>query len=338
MDYNPRGFLASPSRGNVNYGHSSQVIGKCVLFDNIDWPSFLLPTRNGSPMILAKSLRAILAMSTVLALATVLSSANAASPNPEFSPKNFSRSTVINNKWFPLKPGTQFTWNGFAVDEEGDEEAHSHVFTVTDLVKEVAGVRTVVCWDRDFIDKELETAALMFFAQDNDGAVWLLGAYPEEYSDKQFEKQTCWIHGLKDAHAGIQMPMEPKRGMSWSMGSAPAVEYDVRATVSQDGEKTKNRVGSFENLIVVEESKPAPNGALPLKFYARRTGLVHVGFKDKKAEGLDLYELGRLTAEELTKAREGALKLEKHAYEVSKDVYAKTRPLERNSSVQTPEN
>ena len=288
-------------------------------------------------MMSAGTVRVIVVAFASSLTVTLVGSAKAEQPLEKFDAKNFDRSTVIDNKWYPLKPGMQYILNGFAVDEEGDEEAHSHVFTVTDLVKEIAGVRTVVCWDRDFVDKELEEAELMFFAQDNDGAVWLLGEYPEEYSDKTFVKQSCWLHGLKDGHAGIVMKKEPKLGMSWSKGLAPSVEYTNRATVSQVGEKVKNRVGSFENVVVIEESKQAANGARPLKFYARRTGLVHVGFRDKKAEGLDLYEIGHLTDEELTKAREGALKLEKHAYETSKDVYAKTPPAERNPLVHTLE-
>jgi hypothetical protein len=148
----------------------------------------------------------------------ISSNAQAEEKFENFNAKNFDRSTVIDNKWYPLKPGMQYVMNGFAVDEEGDEESHSHVFTVTDLVKEIGGVRTVVCWDRDFVDKELEAAEIMFFAQDNDGAVWLLGEDPEEYSDKTFVKQSCWIHGMKDGHAGISMKKEPQVGMTWSEG------------------------------------------------------------------------------------------------------------------------
>lgn len=264
---------------------------------------------------------------------TLLGVAKAEQPQEDFNPKNFDRSTIIDNKWYPLKPGMRYVLNGFAVDEEGDTESHSHMFTVTDLVKQINGVRTVVCWDRDFIDKELEEAKLMFFAQDNDGAVWLLGEYPEEYSDKTFVKQACWIHGLNDGRAGIVMKKEPKLGMTWSEGLALSVEYSGSATVSQLGEKVKTPVGSFENVAVVEVKEQDPSEAPTLKFYARRTGLVHVGWKDKPDEGLDLYKIEHLTDEEVAKAREGALKMEKHAYETSKDVYAKTPPSERNPNL-----
>ena len=74
----------------------------------------------------------------------------------EFDPARFTHSTKIDNEWLPLKPGTRMTWSGYSVDEEGVEESHSLVCTVTDLIKVIGGVRTVVCWERDIVDRELE--------------------------------------------------------------------------------------------------------------------------------------------------------------------------------------
>src|SRR5882724_4718846 len=55
----------------------------------------------------------------------------------------FDHPTAITNEWLPLRPGTRFTWDGSAVDEEGDSERHSSTFTVTDLTKVIGGVPTV---------------------------------------------------------------------------------------------------------------------------------------------------------------------------------------------------
>jgi len=252
-----------------------------------------------------------------------------AKPYEELNPKNFTNSTVIDNAWYPIKPGMRYTWDGYAVDEEGDQEAHSVVFVVTDLVKEVAGVKTVVCWDRDFVDKEMEEAEIMFLAQDNNGAVWLLGEYPEEYSDKKFEKQSCWIHGLKDGHAGILVKKDPKLGDDYSEGWAPSVEYTDHAMVYKVGQKVSTPVGNFDNVVVIDESNQETIGAHHLKFYCRGTGCVHVGWRGKKTdqEEMDLIKVEKIGADDMAKAREAALKLEKHGFEVSKDVYAKTKPI-----------
>jgi len=248
----------------------------------------------------------------------------------DLNPKNFSNPTVIDNAWYPIKPGMRYTWSGFAVDEEGDEEAHSVVFVVTDLVKEISGVRTVVCWDRDFVDKEMEEAEIMFLAQDNNGAVWLLGEYPEEYSDKKFEKQSSWINGIKDGHAGILVKKNPKLGDEYSEGWAPSVEYTDHAMVYKVGQKVTTPVGKFDDVVVIDESNQETIGAHHLKFYGRGTGCVHIGWRGKKTdqEEMDLIKVEKIGEEEMAKAREASMSLEKHGFEVSKDVYSKTKPIE----------
>jgi hypothetical protein len=280
----------------------------------------------------------ILLMFAVLCCAFVVafsSSAIAENSLEHFNAKNFDRSTVIDNAWYPLKPGMKYVWDGYAVDEEGDEEAHSTACIVTDLVKEIAGVRTVVCWEKDIVDKEMEESELMFLAQDKKGDVWLLGEYPEEYGDGKFEKQASWIHGCKDGHAGIIMKKEPKLGMTYSEGWAPSVEYTDNAIVYQVGQKIKVPAGTYDNVIVIDETDNETKGAHHLKYYARGTGLVHIDWRGKKTdqEKMDLVKVGKISPEEMAKAREAALKLDKHGYEVSKDVYAQTKPISTHSPV-----
>jgi hypothetical protein len=284
-------------------------------------------------MICAKKLRAILAVCAASIFVALLSSAKAEKPYEDFNPKNFSHPTVIDNAWYPIKPGTRYIWGGTAVDEEGDEEAHSVAFVVTDLVKEIAGVRTVVCWNRDFVDKELEEAGIMFLAQDNNGAVWLLGEYPEKYSDKKFEKQSSWIHGSKDSHAGMLIKKEPKLNDEYSEGWAPSVEYTDHALVYQVGQKVKTPAGNFDDVIVIDESNRKTVGTHHLRSYARGTGVVHVGWRGKKTDQIEmiLVKVEKIRAEEMAKARDAALKLDKHGYEVSMDVYALTKSIKVNS-------
>jgi hypothetical protein len=284
-------------------------------------------------MTLAVKIQATFAAVGCALVVAISSNATAEEKLEEFNAKNFDRSTVIDNAWYPLKPGMKYIWDGYAVDEEGDEEPHSTVCEVTDLVKEIAGVRTVVCWERDFVDKEMEEAEIMFLAQDKKGDVWLLGEYPEEYSNGKFEKQTGWIHGCKDGHAGIIMKKEPKLGMTYSEGWAPSVEYTDRALIYQVGQKVKVPAGSYDNVIVVDESNNETKGAHHLKYYARGVGVVHVDWRGKKTdqEKMDLVKVEKMSPEEMDKARAAALKLDKHGFEVSKDVYALTKPIKADS-------
>jgi hypothetical protein len=284
-------------------------------------------------MICAKKLRAIPGVWAASLIVALSSSAKAGQPFEDFNAKNFSHPTIIDNAWNPIKPGMRCIWGGTSVDEEGDEETHSVAFVVTDLVKEIAGVRTVVCWNRDFVDKEMEEAKLMFLAQDNDGAVWLIGEYPEKYSDNKFEEQSSWIHGYKDSHAGILIKKEAKLNDEYSEGWAPSVEYTNRALVYQVGQKVKTPAGNFDDVVVIDESNQKTVGAHHLKFFARGTGIVHIGWRGKKTDQIEmnLIKVEKINAKEMAKAREAALKLDKHGYEVSKDVYALTKPIKVDS-------
>src|SRR3989304_3885405 len=83
----------------------------------------------------------------------------------DFDRNNFDRSTNIDNKWLPLKPGTQYVYEGST--QEGKKRVpHRVVMTVTDLTKVIDGVRAVVVWDVDYSKGELLESELVFFAQD----------------------------------------------------------------------------------------------------------------------------------------------------------------------------
>ena len=285
-------------------------------------------------MTIVMKIQTMLAIVCCALFVSLSSNAKAENKLEDFNAKNFDQSTVIDNAWYPLKPGMKFVWDGYAVDEEGDEEPHSTVCIVTDLVKEIAGVRSVVCWERDFVDKEMEEAEIMFMAQDKTGNVWLLGEYPEEYDNGKFEKQAGWVHGCKDGHAGIIMKKEPKLDMAWSEGWAPSVEYTDKALVYKVGQKVKVPAGSFNDVVVIDESNNETIGAHHLKFYSRGTGVVHVDWRGKKTdqEKMDLVKFEKkIGPEEMAKAHEAALKLDKHGFEVSKDVYGLTKPISTDS-------
>ncbi len=247
-------------------------------------------------------------------------------------PKNFDRPTRIDNKWFPLQPGTRYVYEGFTMDE-GVKVPHRLVFTVTDLTKMVGGVRAVVGFDQDFSDGELAEAELVFFAQDNDGNVWHLGQYPEEYDAGKLVAAPAWLHGFEDAKAGIIMPADPKLGApSYPQGWGPAVGWTDRGEVHQTGQKTCVPADCYQPVLVIRETSQAEPDAYQLKFHAQGVGVVRVGWGgqgEKTQETLELVKVEQLSPQALAKERALALDLEKRAYKNSKNVYAHTSPAEQ---------
>jgi len=255
-----------------------------------------------------------------------------------FDPNNFTNPASIDNEWMPLRPGTRFVYEGNTVEDDGTVVPHRVVINVTDLTKVIGGVRSVVTWDLDYSDGELVEAELAFFAQDNDGNVWRMGEYPEEYDEGKFVMAPTWIHGFEEARTGIMMKGKPQLGTpSYAQGWGPAVDWTDRGQVDQMGVETSVPAGQYQDVLVIAETSASESDAQQLKYYARGVGNVNVGWRgagEKTKETLELTKIEQLDDKAMAEVRAEALKMEKHAYKVSKNVYAHTPPLEHTAGVE----
>jgi hypothetical protein len=203
------------------------------------------------------------------------------------------------------------------------------VFTVTDLVKEIQGVRSVVAWDVDSGDGEIQEAELSFWAQDDDGNVWNLGEYPEEYDAGVFTgAPLTWISGLQRARAGIHMFAEPKVGTPpYSQGIGPAVDFHDCAQVVQKGRHVEVPFGRYNDVLVTREWDPSQPGT-QLKYHAPGVGIVQVAAEnDPEGETLVLTNRKQLDPRALADARRETMKLDKRGRRTN-DLYRRTEPVE----------
>ena len=264
----------------------------------------------------------------------LMSPSGAASENSEpifvdFNPNNFDNSTVIDNQWLPLKPGSKLVLDG-KTTEDGEELARRIEFHTTGLTKMIGDVRTVVAYINDFADDELVESEIAFYAQDNDGNVWYFGEYPEEYEDGEFIEAKAWIHGFEDAKAGLKMYADPQVGpISYFQGWAPAVEWNDFGKVMEAGQEDCVPVDCFEDVLVVHETSLGEEGAFQVKSYAAGVGNFRVGWMgdDESKEELELVEFVTLDPAALEALNAEVLELEKRAYE-GNEVYKQTPPAE----------
>ncbi len=248
----------------------------------------------------------------------------------EFDAGNFSDPTAIDNPSLPLIPGTQLVLDGVA-DRGGGLLSHRVVFTVTDLTKVINGVETVVVWDVDASEGEVQEAELAFFAQDDEGNVWNLGEYPEVYEGGEFlGAPDTWIAGLRDAQAGIHMLAEPRSGETYLQGYSPEIDFLDCASVKETIHEVCVPAGCYADVLKIQENSPldeAPRGH-QLKYHAAGIGVVQVSaVGDPEGETLVLTQVRHLGKKSLANARRNALQLDRRAYEVS-DVYRETLPAE----------
>jgi hypothetical protein len=246
----------------------------------------------------------------------------------------FSDPTTIDNPYLPLQPGTYWKWDGITVEDD-EELPHQIITMVTDLTKVIDGVTTVVGYDEDWAEGVLVEAEIWFAVQDDDGTVWRLGEYPEEYADGDVIGTPAWLAGAEDALAGIMMPAEPRRGEpSYAQGWGPAVAWADRGWVIVDGRSDCVTTGCYEDVIVVQEWDIAEPLARQLKFHAPGIGVIRVdwsGSSDQSQENLELIEFKQLNEAELADLRSKALALEERAYQLLPEVYGPTQPMERRN-------
>ncbi len=232
---------------------------------------------------------------------------------------NFPDPTRIDNTWFPLVPGSQMIYDG-----QADLEPHRVVLTVTGLTKIIAGVRTVVIWDRDYSNGQLLESELTFMAQDRYGNVWTIGEYPEEFQGGEFiGAPSTWITNEELAEAGILVPGKMEVGTKFLQGFAPYIDFLDCARVANTGQSTCVPFNCYENLAVIDETSPSELG-VQRKYYASGVGAVRIeSVNAPDGENLVLMNVLKLSPQAMKDATEAALKLERRAYEIS-EPYRKT--------------
>ena len=262
---------------------------------------------------------------------------NAASPPCDpiaaFSADHFPELPKIDNKWLPLEPGANAVLSGTVEGDDGTLHQHSIVATVTDLTKTIDGVRTLVVFERDIDNGELQESELAFLAQDRVGRVWNMGEYPEEYENgKLTGAPSTWLAGVARAIAGVGMLANPRPSTpSYLQGRAPAVDFFDCGMVAKSHQHVCVPVGCFNDVLVIDEWAPLdPEGGHQLKYYAPGVGSIKVAAAGGvNAEALTLARKSTLNATGLAKIREAVVAQDRRGYRVAKSVYAHTPPVER---------
>lgn len=248
-------------------------------------------------------------------------------PALKFKSVPFSNPTAVNNRFLPMPAGLQMTLEGRA-NRGGGPLPHTVVFTVTGLTKIINGVKTVVVYDIDTNEGQLQEAELAFFAQDDARNIWSLGEYPEEYDNGVFAgAPNTWIASLDGAQAGTIMLGNPQLGTpEYLQGFAPDIDFLDCATIFQRDARTCVPVKCYSDMLVTDETSPLdPASGHQRKFYAPRVGNVMItAVDDPEGETLVLTDIKHLTGADLDAVNRQALKLERRGRRVS-DVYRRTR-------------
>ncbi len=181
--------------------------------------------------------------------------------SPDIDPANFV--DKIDNKYFPLEPGTTFVYEGGAQHGE---------MTVTSDTKEIMGVECVVVDHKEWEAGKLIERTYDWFAQDKEGTVWYFGEDTKEYEDgKVVSTKGSWEAGVDGAKPGIIMPADPKVGEIYRQEYYPGEAMDMAKVLNLDASVTVP-YGSFDHALETREWTPLQPGFSERKYYVRGVG------------------------------------------------------------------
>ena len=203
---------------------------------------------------------------------------------PPGLPKVFARR--VDNEYFPLRPGTTFTYRGRA-----DGKPVKDVVTVTRRAKTIRGVRITVVRDRVFVRGELAEDTLDWYAQDANGNVWYFGEDTRELDHGTvISTEGSWQAGVNKANAGIFMPAHPQVGDFFKQEDAKNVAEDCTRILTLNASVTTPFVTSDDALKTEEFSLLEP-GVLDNKYYVKGIGNVAERTVQGGSDTLDLVSV-----------------------------------------------
>ena len=188
-------------------------------------------------------------------------------PIPLFDPAGCT--SVVDNPYFPLRPGTILVY-----ETRAGKTTEVDTVVVTRETRTVLGVTAVVVRDRTYRGGKLVEESFDWYAQDRKGNVWSLGEDTKDLRDGEVVSTAgAWEAGKDSACAGIVMPAIPEVGMEYRKAYrrgkvedlAEVRSLDAKATVLDD---------TFTACVETEDWSPLERGVRERNVYAPGLGLV----------------------------------------------------------------
>lgn len=170
-------------------------------------------------------------------------------------------------------------YEGEAVDPDtGESELERHVIVATEETKEILGVTTRVVQDSEFVDGVLTQDEFIYYAQDDDGNVWVLGEASTEYEYDDEGRlvnttEESWQAGVDQSLPGYAMVAAPEEGNAYYQRFELGEEEEQAAVVSTD-ETVSIDSGDFEDVVQIQEFSALDRDGFDFEYYAPEVGQV----------------------------------------------------------------
>jgi hypothetical protein len=203
------------------------------------------------------------------------------SPSGESSPLPGSPAAtyvpLVNHQYFPLLPGSTWTYIG-----EEDGESKREEVRVLDGPHMVLGVACTAVVEDVFVDGELAETTTQWYAQDTDGNVWVFGEESLEYTGGvPVPADDSWRAGVNGAQAWIVFAAHPQPGDVYAGNRGDG--WDENTVVSVTATALVP-AGMFQGCLDLEEGNPDDPDDQDRILYAPGVGRVSEEAPDGRVE------------------------------------------------------
>jgi len=201
---------------------------------------------------------------------------------PVFDAANFQAGEPIDNPYFPVIPGTVYTYGTLPDEEDPESDVERNDVFATFETKQIAGVTTFVVRDTAYLNGILVEDTLDWYAQDKQGNVWYFGeiTYGFEYNAQGKFMGTStdgsWIADNVEAFPGYAMPTREvleALGNGYYQEFAPGIAEDQADLVTYNATADLD-IGFFKGLLQTLDTTQLEPDQLEYKKYEPGVGLV----------------------------------------------------------------
>ena len=180
-------------------------------------------------------------------------------------------STTIDNPYWPMTPGTRYTYR--ETDLDGSEL--TAVVTITFDTRKIAdGITARVVRDTVYRGDEIIEDTFDWYAQDASGAIWYFGEDTAEFENGVVTGTAgSFEAGVDGALPGIILPGDPRPGMEYRQEYFKGEAEDNGAILAL-GEMVEVPAGHYEGVLLTRDTIALEPDVEEHKFYAPGVGLV----------------------------------------------------------------